>query len=147
MEINWASGYNFWSKIICLAICFWRCRRHLFFCKSSNVTCGLSTFRKNSAIWHSAIFSLYRKLKIFVSGRKFRPLVYHCFLLSNCGKPRLVTQVGLCHAQSINSLSHVDLLCFHCNSNVIHGHQWLPILTIVYFAQHNIKPETIKPTV
>ena len=24
------SRCNFWSKIICLAICFWRCRRHLF---------------------------------------------------------------------------------------------------------------------
>ena len=24
------SMYNFWSEIICLIICFWRCRRHFF---------------------------------------------------------------------------------------------------------------------
>ena len=59
----------------------------------------------------------------------------------------LARVVGLCHAQPINSLSHVDLLCFHCNVtpmlSLVINHQWLPILTIVYFGQHNIKPETI----
>ena len=34
--------------------------------------------------------------------KQMNDLAWQAFLLSNCGKPTLVIQIGLCHAQSIN---------------------------------------------